>query len=177
MEKMKAKGLKAALLTGAIVIAGAVPVSAIVTYDEADVYEWDWFVGKGDVQSAFGWTAKQSDANFENVLFIFTKETVTVIGCVDTARGTYTEVIGSKTDSQTTDRATATEIRKKTITVTGAFVTKTGAPVTESETGECSAGYERNNLREVSVTEKLTALISETIKGKTQVSSAIIWTS
>jgi hypothetical protein len=57
-------------LTGA---AGAV----VIRLDDGNT----WTVGKGDVQSLFGWTAQMTDANFAGVIFSYQKQTDTQVTC------------------------------------------------------------------------------------------------
>jgi hypothetical protein len=141
-------------VAAAVGVAGT--ASAVVIFDADDEATWDWSVGKGDVQSALGWNAKQTDARFNDVVFTYVKTTETVTGCVDTATGRYNEVVGSKTDTDSTTRNNIVDDkRNKTQVVTGAYVTKTGAPITSGSDGECDAGFARNSLRETSKTETL----------------------
>jgi hypothetical protein len=145
------------------------PAMAVVVYDAEDLHAWDWQVGKGDVQSAFGWSAKQTDARFDAVTFTYTKVKTVVISCVNTANGQYQEIVGSKTEIDSTTRLNAVEPRRnKSSVVNGAYITKTGQPVSSESDSACTAGYERNGLKETSTRETLTARYSG--------QDSVIWT-
>jgi hypothetical protein len=159
---------------GAFMLAlSAVPSQAIV-YEVTDGSA-HFFVGKGDVQSAFGWDAKKSDANFDKVAFRYEDVTVETIDCVD-GNGQSAEVVGTVFTTDSTFRSTAFTVRQTKVTVTGAWVTKVGNTNVKGAKPECAEGkLQQSSARSVS-TEKLIATISETIKGKTNVTEAVIWT-
>jgi hypothetical protein len=139
--------------------------SAVVIYDAEGEYDWDWFVGKGDVQSAFGWNAKQTDARFDEVTFRYELTVTTVFGCVDTERGTYNEVVGSMREVSATIRKTAVDTRRNKASVTtGFFLTKGGQPIKDESSSSCDEGWMRNNLRETTRSSVLIATFDETDK-------------
>jgi hypothetical protein len=140
-----------------------------------------WFVGKGDVQTALGWDAKTTDANADSVTFIHKVTTTTTYSCVDTERGQYEEVVGSKQESSSTTKSTDASARKNgSSVVTGWNVAVSGSPVTLTNNDPgCSAGFIRNGLKETTKFEELivSATSSVTKKNGTVVvsSSASIW--
>jgi hypothetical protein len=137
--------------------------SAVVIYDAQDEYGWDWFVGKGDVQSAFGWNAKQTDARFDDVTFRYELTVETVTRCVDTDKGTYSEVVGSMKEVSETIRTAAVDTRKnKSAVTTGAFLTKTGTPVRNAHGGDCDEGFARSSLKETTKSQTLIATYNGT---------------
>jgi hypothetical protein len=146
------------------------PAMAVVVYDADDQHTWDWQVGKGDVQSAFGWSAKQTDARFDDVTYTHKRIVTTEYSCVDTASGQYTTVVGTRTDVSSTTKSSQSETRKnKSSVVTGAFVTKAAQLGSEVREGECPSGYARSSLKTKSTTHELSAWY--------QGQERVIWTS
>lgn len=151
--------------------------NATVLRTDSDVTGYDWFVGKGDVQSAFGWTAKQSDANFPLVTFTYLKVVDIEYNC-QLRDGQIVIDKGTATESSSTARVTAQDTRTSkngttTTTVTGAYVSLTGGP-TFSSSGGCSEGSAVMSTAVRTTTETLTA--HSTAAGRNGVSSAVIWT-
>jgi hypothetical protein len=166
---------------GAFMLAlSAIPAQAAVT--EIVGSDNEWFVGKGDVQTALGWDAKTTDANFESVSFVHRVTTTTTYSCVDTANGQYEEIIGSKVESSSTTKKTDSTARKNgSSVVTGWTVAVSGSPVTVTDNDpSCSAGFIRNGLKSSTKFEELivSGAASVTKKNGTVVesSSATIWT-
>jgi hypothetical protein len=170
-----------AAVAAALVVGAAGTASAIVTYD-GDA----WTIGKGDVQSAFGWNAKQTDANFSSVTFEYKKVETTIYDCMNRITGTPTGrvVEGVKTDVSPTVRSTLVETRRNgSSVVTGATVTRTGTPTGTDVVGTCEDnndndinGIALRSPRETTTVETLTAKIPDANKGKTNVTEAVMWT-
>ncbi len=165
-----------AVIVASLMFGAGGTANAAVTLQE----DGSWFVGKGDVQSAFGWDSKTTDANFEKVTFRYTKVTEETVDCITRDRGTVT-LHGTVSATSETTRSTVYEIRKSgkktTQVVTGAFVTLTGTPSTVGSSPDCSAveGVVDNSTKVTVVTETLIAEIESTWKGKKNILSASIW--
>jgi len=178
----KCKVMKTKLrISMAIVIASVMMVAggtanAVVTLQE----DGSWFVGKGDVQSAFGWDAKTTDANFEKVTFRYTKVEIETVDCITRDKGTVT-LHGTVSATSETTRSTEYEIRKSgkrtTQVVTGAVVTRAGTPTTVGSAPDCSTvqGVVDSSSKVTVVTETLFAEIESTLKGKKNILIASIW--
>jgi hypothetical protein len=167
LKKRAATGMIAASCVLAFTAATLAPASAIVTRGDDGV----WFVGKGDVQSLFGWDAKTSDAQFEGVTFTYKKTVTTTVDCITRYRGTVT-VHGSITSTDGTQRTTAFDVRKGKTTVTGAWVQLFGAPVNTGSEPECEEG-EVDNSSKVTVTKE--ELFAHTLQAGRKGNTGLIW--
>jgi hypothetical protein len=123
----------AALVVPALLIVSALPAAAVVTrlVDQ----DADWFVGKGDIQSAFGWDAKTTDARIDSVTFTYAWERHYTYECQAVTGSGQTRTVHVQEDlsgTLETARATAYETRTSkrstTTTITGVLVTLSGQP-------------------------------------------------
>lgn len=82
---------------------------AAVTFDPAT---GEGFVGKGDVQKAFGWNNATMQANHEDVTFTYVLEESMEQDCASNDRGTFT-VVGERSKSESVNSALVADSRKK----------------------------------------------------------------
>jgi hypothetical protein len=168
--------IAAALLAASLLFGVGGSANAVVSLQE----DGSWFVGKGDVQSAFGWDAKTSDTNFEKVTFKYKSVTEETVECVTKDRGSVT-LHGTTASTSATERATVYEVRRSgknsSQVVTGAFVKLSGTPSTVGSSPDCSTvgGVVDNSTKITVRTRTLLAEIEQSIKGKKNVVSAVIW--
>ena len=101
--------IAAAVFTSLFIVGGEASAT-VVRHDNGNT----WTVGKGDVQSLFGWNAKTTDANFDKVVFEYQKVTTATGDCE------YTVVTGDrnlKIRSSVTGTATVTKTMTRTLLV------------------------------------------------------------
>lgn len=116
MKILKQIGVAAAMAT-LVATVGSQASAVVVRVDNGNV----WTVGKGDVQSLFGWNAQTTDANFAGVSFLYEKLTTTDVICDYTVKWTetYEEVIGGEKNFKVVERTrTVRETRSYTDTAT-----------------------------------------------------------
>ena len=181
------RSMLAALAAAALLVASALPaVAAVIRLADEDA---DFFVGKGDVQSAFGWDAKTTDTRIDSVTFTYTWERHYTFECraVDgSGKDRTAHVLEGLSGTRSTTRQTAYETRTSkrstTTTITGVFVTLAGDPEVDALT--CPTmddgldwSVHPGSRTLVGETESLFAHTTQAgRKGATTSVSALIWT-
>jgi len=181
MKKSIRAAVVASISAAALVFSASMSSAAVTRL--VDDERGDWFVGKGDVQSAFGWDAKTTDSNFAKVVFSYKKTVETTFDCVN-GSGNNATYVSNETTEQATSRITDLETRtgKKgtATTITGAFVTLTGTPTKTGSTPSCPVGSVQNSSKTTITYEELFTSLTTTVttrKGTTTTEDVrLIWT-
>jgi len=104
-------------LAASFVVIGETISSAVVTrIDNGNT----WTVGKGDVQSLFGWNAKTTDAQFQNVSFTYEKKRHSDVVCEYTITYDESYVVVEEVGGERNSK-TVTHTKSKKHTVSGSY--------------------------------------------------------
>jgi hypothetical protein len=182
----------------AIALLSLLQVAAVTQLEADHPSGATWFVGKGDVQSAFGWSAKETDSRIDEVVFTYIREETREFDCVanngENGVRRVSTVVDTTVTREATTRSTAVETRttgKRTASsVTGVWVTLTGTPSrlttevpcpsewtdADGEIGAAGAVYAVAKSQSSGTRTTHEQLIAHSGGGR-KASSAVIWTS
>jgi hypothetical protein len=153
----------------------AVPAQGAVTELSDNV----WFIGKGDVQTAFGWDAKTTDTYFDKVGFRHIQVTIKEVTCVS-GSGNERRVTGVSTETSAVTKSVAMESRRNgSSVVTGAFAEVSGKLGDETR-DDCAEGEKAQGGTTTHKYEALVAFLKVDVTSKkgvitTEESERIIW--
>jgi hypothetical protein len=165
-----------AATTGVMMLAlSAAPVHGAVTELSDNV----WFIGKGDVQTAFGWDAKTTDTYFDKVGFRHIQVTIKEVTCVS-GSGNERRVTGVSTETSAVTKSVAMESRRNgSSVVTGAFA-EVGGKLGDETKDECAEGEKPQGGKTTHKYEALVAFLKLDVTSKkgvitTEESERVIW--
>lgn len=136
-------------VAGALIVGSTAGAAVTPNYDADGKFDGTGFVGKGDVQDAFGWNNAATKANAGLVSFEYenvTRETKECRNREGTGSSAVWVVVGTRTISEGVEAATVSEARKnKQEEITGYTLTGfDGTPEVTEESEQCPEGTQPN---------------------------------